>query len=60
MEMRELTFEYEKETPNTVRFIEVVAEGDTPVIDKLYVRKSAITGERPEKITMTIGELVTV
>ena len=60
MEMRELTFEYEKETPNTVRFIEVVAEGDTPVIDKLYVRKSAIKGKRPEKITMVLGEPATV
>ena len=59
METRELTFEYEKETPNTIRFSEVVAEDGTPVIGKLYVKKSAIAGETPSKITVTVGELVT-
>ena len=34
-----LTFEREKETKNTVRFQEVVAEGDEPVIGPLYVQK---------------------
>tara|TARA_Y100000310_G_scaffold218609_1_gene219900 strand:- start:228 stop:416 length:189 start_codon:yes stop_codon:yes gene_type:complete len=59
METHELTFKYEKETPNTVRFSEVVADGETPVIGKLYVRKLHITGETPDELTMTVGELVT-
>ena len=59
METYELTFKYEKETPNTVRFSEVVADGETPVIGKLYVRKLHITGETPDELTMTVGELVT-
>ena len=37
MESRELTFEQEKETKNTVRFQEVVSDGEQPVIGPLYV-----------------------
>ena len=38
-ETMELTFERVKETKNTVRFQEVVAEGGEPVIGPLYVQK---------------------
>ena len=60
MEMRELTFEFNKETKNTLRFSEVVADEDTPVIGELYVRKSAIKGETPKMLTVIVGELATV
>jgi hypothetical protein len=60
METYELTFKFHKETKNTVRFSEVVADDSTPVIGELYVRKTAITGETPKTLTLTVGELATV
>ncbi len=60
METRELTFTFNKETKNTVRFSEVVADDSTPVVGELYVRKSAIKGETPKTLTVTVGELATV
>ena len=60
METRELSFTFNKETKNTVRFSEVVADDTTPVICELYVRKSAINGEVPKMLTLTVGELATV
>lgn len=60
METRELSFTFNKETLNTLRFSEVVADGDTPVIGELYVRKSAVSGDTPKMLTVTVGELSTV
>ena len=60
METRELTFKFNKETKNTVRFSEVVADDDTPVVGELYIRKSAIKGKTPKMIEMTIGELAVI
>ena len=60
METRELTFTFNKETKNTVRFSEVVEDDSTPVIGELYVRKSAIKGDTPKTLTLTVGELATV
>ena len=60
METHELTFEFHKETKTTVRFSEVVADGGTPIVGELYVRKSAINGDTPKMLTLTIGELATV
>ena len=37
METHELTFEFHKETKTTVRFSEVVADEETPVVGELYV-----------------------
>ena len=59
MKMRELTFELNKETKNTVRFSEVVADGSEPVIGELYVRKSALGNDRPKTLSLTIGVAVT-
>tara|TARA_R100001244_G_scaffold21435_1_gene22797 strand:- start:285 stop:473 length:189 start_codon:yes stop_codon:yes gene_type:complete len=60
METRELSFTFNKETLNTLRFSEVVADGDTPVIGELYVRKSAVNGDTPKMLTVTVGELSAV
>jgi len=60
METRELTFKFNKETKNTLRFSEVVADDCTPVIGELYVRKSAVEGDTPKTLTLTVGELATV
>ena len=60
METRELTFKFNKETKNTLRFSEVVADDSTPVIGELYVRKSAVDGKTPKMLTLIVGELATV
>ena len=59
MEMQELTFELNKETKNTVRFSEVMADGSEPVIGELYVRKSALGSDRPKTLSVIIGVAVT-
>jgi hypothetical protein len=53
MEKHTLRFTREKETKNTVRFEENVAEGKPPVIGSLYVQKWAVGSE--ESIDVTIG-----
>ena len=59
MEMRELTFKLNKETKNTVRFSEVVADEETPVVGELYVQKSALGSDRPKELHVVIGVAVT-
>ena len=59
METRELTFELNKETKNTVRFSEVVADEETPVVGELYVKKSALGSDRPKVLIVTLGAAVT-
>ena len=49
-----LTFEQEKETKNTVRFQEVVADGSQPVIGPLYIQKHALGANPPETISLEI------
>jgi len=55
MESRELTFEQEKETKNTVRFQEVVKDGEQPVIGPLYIQKHALGATPPQTVSLTIG-----
>jgi hypothetical protein len=51
----ELTFEQEKETKNTVRFQEVVIDGEQPVIGPLYIQKHALGSEPPKTVTVTVS-----
>tara|TARA_R110002050_G_scaffold264743_1_gene405666 strand:- start:410 stop:598 length:189 start_codon:yes stop_codon:yes gene_type:complete len=60
METRELSFTFNKETKNTLRFSEVVTDDATPVIGELYIRKSAVNGDTPKMLTLTVGELTAV
>ena len=60
METRELSFTFNKETKNTLRFSEVVTGDATPVIGELYIRKSAVNGDTPKMLTLTVGELTAV
>ena len=53
MEM-ELKFVYQKETTGTYRYAEVHDEKVPPVVGTLYIRKYAIEGARPERLTVTI------
>jgi len=54
METKELMFKFEKETKNTVRY----QEQGSAVINTLYIQKSAIGGDHPNEITVTIGVAV--
>lgn len=50
-----VTFTKERETPNTVRYQEVVAEGDPALIRTLYIQKFAAKDlGSPESIKITI------
>ena len=65
MEPHELTFEFHKETKTTVRFSEVVADGGTPIVGELYVKKTSLKmlGDAlviPKMIEVTIRELAVV
>ena len=53
MDSRELTFEQEKETKNTVRFQEVVTDGEQAVIGPLYIQKHALGSEPPKQVRLT-------
>ena len=39
MTSKVVSFEYEKETRNSVRYKEVPAEGQAPIVGSLYVQK---------------------
>jgi hypothetical protein len=54
METRELTFEQEKETQNTVRYQEQAEDGEAKVIGPLYVQKSALGANPPQSISVTL------
>jgi hypothetical protein len=47
-------FSLEKETKNTVRFAEQVADGALPVIGTIYVRKGALP-EGTEHVAVTVA-----
>ena len=54
METRELTFEQEKETQNTVRYQEQTEDGAEKVIGPLYVQKSALGESPPQSFSVTL------
>ena len=55
MEPLSLTFAYERETKNTIRYQEQ-PEGDTPpAIGTLYVQKAVLGAEPPKTLTVTIA-----
>jgi len=47
-----LTFEYEKETKNSVRYQEVPEPGKAPVVGTLYVQKWFADGARHLEVTI--------
>jgi hypothetical protein len=55
MESRELTFEQEKETKNTIRYQEKVKNGEQPVIGPLYIQKHALGSDAPKTVTVTVS-----
>jgi len=55
MNTHELTFKLEKETKNTVRYAEVLEDGEAPVIGTLYVQKTYLPTTPIEVLSVTIG-----
>jgi hypothetical protein len=52
MSSQTIKFEYEKETKNSVRYKEIPAEGQAPVIGSLYVQKWFAGSTRSLEITI--------
>lgn len=56
--LRAVDMVFDKETPGTYRFAEVVAEGSTPLIGTVYLRKSELGAtSQPSAIRVTIQDL---
>ena len=51
----ELKFIYQKETIGTYRYSEVHDDKTPPAVGTLYIRKYAIEGSRPERLTVIIN-----
>jgi hypothetical protein len=47
-------FQFERETKGAVRFQELVPSGQEGVINTLYIRKTALAGQVPTAITVTL------
>lgn len=52
---KNLTFTFERETKNTIRFAEQVAELDAPVIGTIYIGKHAL-----KELGYTQGSTITI
>lgn len=53
-----VTFTYERDTKNKVRFTEVVADGASPAIGKLYLDQGHYEEiGKPKKVTVTITKI---
>jgi len=53
-EERKLTFAFEKETKNTIRFQEEAEPGQPPVIGTLYVAKWFAQGAKRVEVTVKV------
>ena len=51
-----LTFKKEKETKGTFRYQEVEGPGGETVVGSLYVKKTSLGDEPPERLRVTIEE----
>lgn len=52
MSSKTLRFEFEKETKNSVRYKEIPAEGQAPVVGSLYVQKWFAGSTRTLELTI--------
>jgi hypothetical protein len=48
-----ITFEFEKETKNSVRYKEVPDEGQPPIVGSLYVQKWYAGNSKTLEVTLT-------
>ena len=51
-----ITFEYEKETKNSVRYQEVPAAGKAPIVGSLYVQKWFAGGAKSLQVTIELNQ----
>ena len=51
-----VTFETERETKNTIRYAEVVENGQPPKIGTLYVQKWVLGQDPPNRLVVTVTE----
>lgn len=56
MQTRELRFEREKETKNTLRYQEQPDDGQPPVVGSLYVQRWALGSPAPDRLRVVIEE----
>ena len=54
MEAQTLTFSLERETKNTVRYLEQT-DGNPPTVGTIYVQKSAMGDNPPKTLTVTVS-----
>ncbi len=54
METRIVTFKFERETKNTVRFEEVAVPGTPPIMGTVYVQKWVLDQPLPQTIKVTL------
>ena len=54
MEKLELEFTYDRTTKNTIRFEEVVKDGQPPKIGTLYIQKWVLGDTMPAKLKVTV------
>lgn len=52
MSKKVITFEYEKETKNSVRYKEVPDEGTAPIVGSLYVQKWFVGESKTLEVTI--------
>ena len=50
-----IPFDFERETKNTYRYAERVADGGEPIIQTLYVKKVALNGKAPSALSVTVA-----
>jgi hypothetical protein len=50
----DLTFDYEKDTKNTVRYQERTTGDDRPVIGPIYIQKHALGTSPPDTVLVTV------
>lgn len=49
-----LTFEFEKETPGTYRYKEIVPDDEESLIATVYIKKIAFENGKPEKLQLLL------
>ena len=49
-----IIFEFFKETKGTRRYKEIVSQNEEPVIGDLYIKKSFLKDQEPERVTVIL------
>ena len=52
-----VAFKFNKKTPRTLRYKEIVEQGQEPIIGFVYIKQSALQQRVPDGIQVTVTEL---